>query len=654
MDRDLATILLVDDQQANLVALEAVLSPLGQRLVKATSGRDALRFLLHEECALILLDVQMPDLDGFETAALIRERQRSRYTPIIFVTAIHREEEHILKGYSHGAVDYILKPFNPDALVTKVRVFLEQYQREQGLKRNAALRAQERDELHHREQDARADAEMQRERLHALFMQAPAAIAILKGPNHLFELANPRYEQLVGRSPLAGRPCREALLELAGQGLCDILDRVFRTGEPFLGRERGVRLRMDGGQIQERFFDFIAQPTRDLQGNIDGVLVHAVDVTESVLARRKLQDADRSKDEFLAMLGHELRNPLAPILTALQLMRLRHNAEGADRERAVIERQVNHLSRLVDDLLDVSRATTGKIELHRESVELATAVARAVEVARPLMDSKHHALTVSVPEHGLLVDGDVVRLAQVFANLLNNAAKYTDPGGHIKVEGVREGPDAVIRVRDDGRGIPPDRLATMFDLFVQGEQALDRAEGGLGVGLTLVRRLVSLHGGNVDAHSAGDGRGSEFIVHLPALSRHEERAEKTGLPQGTKANRSQRILVVDDNADAADTLAEALRFAGHEVREERDGRSALAALSEFSPDVVLLDLGLPGLDGFEVARRLRQDPKLTKIRVVAITGYGQEGDRQRTAAVGIDHHLVKPVDLDKVFEAIGT
>jgi len=654
MDEELATILLVDDQQANLLALESVLSPLGQRLVKATSGRDALRFLLHEECALILLDVQMPDLNGFETATLIRQRQRTRYTPIIFVTAIHREEEHIIKGYSHGAVDYILKPFNPDALVTKVRIFLEQYQREQSLKQNAALRAQERDEIHRREQDARAEAEIQRQRLHALFMQAPAAIAILKGSDHVFELANPRYEQLVGQNPLAGRPCRQALLELAGQGLCDILDRVYRSGEPFLGRERGVRLRMDSGQIEERFFDFIAQPTRDLQGNIDGVLVHAVDVTESVLARRKLQDADRSKDEFLAMLGHELRNPLAPILTALQLMRLRHNAEGADRERAVIERQVSHLSRLVEDLLDVSRATTGKIELHREPLKLATAVARAVEVARPLIESKQHVLTVSVPEDDLSVDGDLVRLAQVFANLLNNAAKYTEPGGHIDVEGSSDGPDVVIRVRDDGHGIPPDRLAAMFDLFVQGDQPLDRAQGGLGVGLTLVRRLVQLHGGNVEARSAGDGRGSEFIVRLPALSGGEERAEEVGTPRRTKANRSQRILVVDDNVDAADTLAEALRFAGHEVREEHDGRSALTALSEFHPDVILLDLGLPGLDGFEVARRLRQEPELAKIRVVAITGYGQEGDRQRTAAVGIDRHLVKPVDLGKVFEAIGT
>ena len=360
-----ATILLVDDRPPNLVALEGLLAPLGQRLAKTTSGREALKFLLNEECALILMDVQMPDLDGFETARLIRQRKRTRFTPIIFVTAIHREEEHIIKGYSHGAVDYIVKPVNADALLSKVRVFLEQHQREKRLTRDADLRARERDELHLREQHAWADAEMQRERLRALFMQAPAAIAIVKGPAHVFELANPRYEQLVGEPSLAGRACREALVELAGQGFCDILDCVYLGGEPFLGRERSVRLETHDGAV-ERFFDFIAQPTRDLQGAVDGVLVHAVDVTESVLARRKLQEADRRKDEFLAMLGHELRNPLAAILTALQLMSLRHNADGADRERAVIERQVSTLSRLVDDLLDVCRATTGKIALHRE------------------------------------------------------------------------------------------------------------------------------------------------------------------------------------------------------------------------------------------------------------------------------------------------
>ena len=655
-----ATILLVDDRPANLIAFEAILEPLGQRLVRATSGREALRFLLHDQCALILLDVQMPDLDGFATAALIRERPRTRYTPIIFVTAIHREEEEIVKGYAYGAVDYIVKPFNSEALLTKVRVFLEHHRREQALKREVDLRASERDELHRREQVARADAEAQRERLHALFMQAPAAIAILRGPDQVFELANSRFEELVCRKDLVGWSGREVLPELIHQGLWDIPDRVYHGGELFIGKEYAVRLDPPcDGSLEERFFNVVAQPTRDVSGKVDGVLVHVVEVTESVLARRKvetlakqLQDADRSKDEFLAMLSHELRNPLSPILTALELMRLRKNAEGAERERGIIERQVGHLARLVDDLLDVSRATTGKIDLRREPIEMSAIVARAVEVARPLIDSKHHRLNVTVSEVGLAVEGDPVRLAQVISNLLNNAAKYTEPGGHIVVEGFRDDSEVVLRVRDTGQGIPPDRLASMFDLFVQGEQPLDRSEGGLGVGLTLVRSLVQLHGGNVEAHSEGVGRGCEFVVHLPALDRHGPRGQAPRTSGRTEHHRSRRVLVVDDNVDAADTLAEALRHAGHEVRVEYDGSSALAAAKQLQPDVILLDLGLPGMDGFEVARRLRTDAGLSKVRLVAITGYGQAADRKRTAEIGIEQHLVKPVDLDRVIESV--
>lgn len=660
MTEDPTTILLVDDVQANLLALEAVLAPLGQRLVTATSGREALKFLLQEQCALILLDVHMPHPDGFETAALIRERPRTRYTPIIFVTAVLREEAHILKGYAHGAVDYIVKPFNPETLLRKVRLFLEQDRRERALKREAELRSKERDESHRLERVARAAAQTHQERLHGLFMQAPAAIAILRGPDHTFELANPFFERLVRQTGLVGKSCRQALLQLAGQGVCDILDRVYQTGKPFIGSEHSVQLNTDSLQPEERFFNFVAQPTRDVDGRVDGLLVHAVDVSESVVARRKmealanqLRAADRAKDEFLAMLSHELRNPLAAMLTALELMRLRRNAEAAERERLIVERQVGHLSRLVDDLLDLSRATSGKIELRREPVEFSTVVARAVELARPLIDSKRHALNVSVPESGLLVRGDLVRLAQVIANLLNNAAKYTSPGGRIDVQGRLEGSEALIGVRDNGPGIPRNLLATMFDLFVQGDQKPDHAEGGLGVGLTLVRTLVQLHGGTVEAHSEGGGRGSEFVVRLPALSEHERRAPDVAASPPLEPQRPRRILVVDDNVDAAEMLAEALRLAGHEVREEHDGPSALAAVAEFHPDVILLDLGLPGMDGFEVARRLRADSSLAKARVIAITGYGQDVDRIRTAQLGIERHLVKPVDLDTVIDAVG-
>ncbi|GAC1538864.1 MAG: hypothetical protein NVS2B9_05600 [Myxococcales bacterium] len=654
-----STILLVDDREANLLAMGAVLEPLGHRLVKATSGRDALKFLLADECALILLDVQMPGLDGFETAALIRKRERTRYTPIIFVTAVHREEAHIVKGYAHGAVDYILKPFDATVLVAKVRFFLQQHQRQLDLKREASDRTRERDELIVKADQARAAAESQREYLHALLMQAPAAIAILRGPDHVFELANPLYERLVGRSGLAGRAGSAALPELADQGVWKIFDRVYRTGEPFVGKEQSALLDRRGtGDPEQCYFDFVAQPTRDARGQVDGILLHAVEVTESVRARRevealadKLRAADHSKDEFLAMLAHELRNPLAPIVTALQLMNVRGNAEAAVRERNIIERQVHNLTRIVDDLLDVSRITRGVIDLRREPVELSAVVERAVEIAQPLVLARRHQLRVTVPREGLQLDADPIRMAQVIANLLNNAAKYTDPGGTLEVEGLREDGEVVLRVRDNGQGIEPERVNAMFELFVQGDRSLDRAQGGLGIGLTLARRLVQLHGGTLQAKSAGPGRGSEFTVRLPANPSPKEDA-RAAASAAAPAKRRNRVLVVDDNVDAGELLVEALVQAGHEVRLESEGESALGLLSRFVPDVVLLDLGLPGMDGLEVARRLRAHPALSRLRIIAITGYGQDADRARTAEAGIDEHMVKPVDLEQLLEAV--
>ena len=365
-------ILIVDDRDANLLALEAVLEPLQQRLIKARSGREALRFLLQEEePAVILLDVNMPELDGFETAALIRERERTRYTPIIFVTAVRREEEHILKGYASGAIDYVVKPFAPETMLAKVHFFLELHQRDQALRREAQQRREERDEFERREQMARAEADAHREHLYALFMKAPVAIAIFQGPELRCVLANPNFEQLVEKSNLVGLPGRKAIPESEAQPTWDILETVQRSGDPFLGNEY-PSLWGQSSPGDQRYFNFVAQPTKGEKGKLDSVMVHAVEVTDSVLARRKTEElakqllhTDRSKDEFLAVLGHELRNPLAPILTALHLMRLRASDSSTERERAVIERQVAHLARLVDDLLDVSRATMGIHSLPR-------------------------------------------------------------------------------------------------------------------------------------------------------------------------------------------------------------------------------------------------------------------------------------------------
>ena len=644
-------ILLVDDRPANLLALEAVLESLPARLVKANSGREALSWLLKDDFALILLDVQMPDIDGFETAALIRTRERTRYTPIIFVTAIHREESQIIKGYAHGALDYLVKPVDPTALHSKVRVLLEQYSREQNLKIEAALRSRERDEMHARERAALQHAEEQRERLHALFMQAPTPIAILQGPDQVFELANPRFEALVGKNYIVGRPGREAV----PSATWDLLDKVYQDDEPLIVTETPALFGLAG-----RVFNFVAQPTHDPAGKVRGVMIHVVEVTDEVLSRRKmealtqqLQDAGRNKDEFLAMLGHELRNPLAPILTALHLMKLRSNAESSERERTVIERQARHLSRLVDDLLDVSRATMGKVDLRREPLEVSTAILRAVEVSAPAIDARKHQLTVTAPGAGLVVAGDPVRLAQVISNLLNNAAKYTEPGGHIELDARREGPEIVIRVRDDGRGIEASRLPIIFDLFVQGNLPAGVAQGGLGVGLALVRSLVQLHGGTVEAHSAGPTKGSEFVVRLPALDESQfAPASSRPARERRRPDRPHRVLVVDDNVDTAELLTAALQQEGHEVAEEHDGLGALVTAANFRPDLMLLDIGLPGMDGFEVARRFRADPQFAKVRIVALTGYGRESDRAQTAAVGIDRHLVKPVEMETVLGAI--
>jgi signal transduction histidine kinase/DNA-binding response OmpR family regulator len=653
MDARQVTILLVDDRESNLLALSAVLESLPVRLVKATSGREALKFLLTNDCSLILLDVQMPDLDGFETAALIHARERTRYVPIIFVTAVHREEQQIIKGYTHGAVDYMVKPFDPTALVAKVRVFVEQYTREQGLRQEAALRLRQADEARQREHAAHADLEAQRQHLHALFMHAPAAIAIVRGPELIFELANPRFEDMVRVSGLRGQSGPSVLSSPAAAETWRVIEKVIADGEPFLGTQYP-----DLFGLAARYFNFVVQPTRDGDRNGTGAMIHAVDITDAVLAQRKtealarrLQDIDRGKDQFLAMLGHELRNPLAPILTALQVMRMRATSDASEKERAIIERQVNHLARLVDDLLDVSRATMGKIDLRREPLEVSVAVARAVEVTAPLVEAKKHRLTVRVPGAGLLVAGDPVRLSQVIANLLNNAAKYTDEGGSIDVEAHRENDTVCISVKDTGRGIVPQRLSAMFELFVQGDQPVDRSQGGIGVGLTLVRSLVQLHGGEVEARSEGPGKGSVFTVRLPLLFEPQP-APPPPAPLDSSSLGARRVLVVDDNVDAADMLAAALEHKGHEVRQAHDGLAALVEAVRFLPQVMILDLGLPGVDGFEVARRVRADSRLAAMRIVALTGYGQDTDRRRTAEVGIDEHLVKPVAFETLLEAV--
>jgi PAS domain S-box-containing protein len=359
----------------------------------------------------------------------------------------------------------------------------------------------------------------------------------------------------------------------------------------------------------------------------------------------ELKEADRRKDEFLAMLSHELRNPLAPIRNALHIMTMPGaNHDAVESARQMTERQVKHLSRLVDDLLGVSRIMRGKIELRREPVDLAAVIGAAVETAHPALDAQGQELIVSFPPEPLLLEADATRLTQVVANLLNNAAKFSDQSGHIWLSAERQGADAVVRVRDEGVGIRADLLPHVFDLFVQEDHSLERTRGGLGIGLTVARKLVELHGGTIAARSGGPGKGSEFVVRLPVRPASAGQPTPPAVGPPARADAARRVLVVDDIVDVAESTGMLLRLGGHEVRLAHNGPEALQAAAEFRPDVVVLDIGLPGMSGYEVARRLRQRPEFLQTLLIAVTGYGQEEDRRRTEEAGFDRHLTKPVN----------
>ena len=416
--------------------------------------------------------------------------------------------------------------------------------------------------------------------------------------------------------------------------------------------DEGWRVRKDGTMF---WANVIITALFDSEHRLRGF----ANVTRDMTERRRveaLEYRERKMNEFLAMLGHELRNPLAPIRNALDLMRIPSSGEPTQEwARNVIDRQLTQLTRLVDDLLDVGRITSGKIALQKKPVEINAVVQRAVEAGRPLADASQHVLDVRLSAEPLSVDGDLTRLSQVVLNLLTNAIKYTPAGGRIELRALREGDHAVIRVTDSGIGMAPELIPTVFDLFVQGERSLDRSEGGLGIGLTLVKRLVTLHGGTVSAHSAGPGRGSEFSIYLPALAQPATASEPAPSAPAVPSHRRSRVMVVDDNRDSADTLGALLEAWGHEVQTFYDGPSAIAAAAGFRPNVVLLDIGLPKMNGYEVAARLRQSDGDGSLVLVAFTGYGQDEDRRRVREAGFDHHLVKPLEpteLERILDSV--
>jgi signal transduction histidine kinase len=565
---DKVNILLVDDQPARLMTYEAILGELGENLVSARSGREALQLIMEREFAAILLDVSMPGMDGFETAALIHQHPRFERTPIIFVTAVHVTDLDRLQGYKLGAVDYVYVPVVPGILRGKVQVLVELYRKRRELQ------------------------------------QVNAALAKVNGE---LELANSKLQE-------------EKTREL------------------------------------ERLNESLALANAEL-ATINTVLQDEVERREE--AQAALQEADRRKDEFLAMLSHELRNPLAAIDGAVRLVK---HKQLFDPEliwaRDVLGRQLDHLRRLIDDLLDIGRISRGKITLQKERIDLVTVIARAVETARPAIETRNHELKVQLPERPIQLNGDLVRLTQVVSNLLTNAAKYSNERSQIELTVARTaGKDGApewveLRVKDTGIGIAPEQLAHVFGLFRQLENPLSRKEGGLGVGLALARALVEMHEGEIEAHSDGLGRGSEFVVRLREVRETAVQAGTPAIAVNPAHDTRLRLMLVDDNADSARSLAMLLELSGHQVEVAESGAVALERLDRYQPDCILLDIGMPGMNGYEVARRLRRMPRLHGTYLVALTGYGREHDRQLAQLAGFDQYLIKPVDYERLLELL--
>nr|WP_255428246.1 ATP-binding protein [Ramlibacter cellulosilyticus] len=509
------------------------------------------------------------------------------------------------------------------------------------------LAERERDRLVREAQDAART-------LRTWFDNAPGFVALLRGPDFVFELVNQAYYQLVGHRHLEGRPALRALPEVESQGYFDLLQQVYETGEPFVGRAMRLVLQKtpDAAPV-ERFVDFLYQPVRDAQGAIVGIFAQGHDVTEQVQAAAALEEANQRKDEFLATLAHELRNPLAPIRQAALVAK----TSGDDKRKKwaldVIERQVGHMALLLDDLLDVSRISRGKLQLRPAPVDLKAVVDAAVETAWPLIEARQHRLEVVLPEEPIQLVADAVRLAQVLGNLLSNAAKYTDPGGHIRLSAEQRGGRLLLRVRDNGIGLSPEDVEPIFGMFSQVTAAAERAQGGLGIGLALSRGLVQLHGGTLQATSAGRGQGSEFTVTLPLPARPADEAPPAPAAAGERAAGQPRsVLIADDNPDALSTMSLLLEMEGHEVHSAADGEQALARAEALHPDVVILDIGMPRMSGHEVAERIRASDWGRDALLIALTGWGQAHDQERARAAGFDHHCTKPVDVGELLALV--
>jgi PAS domain S-box-containing protein len=625
-----ARIVLADDNADMRGYLKELLEPY-YRVEAVADGEAALAALQRERAALLLSDVMMPKLDGFALLRRVRAEPGLKSVSIVLLSARAGEEARV-EGIDAGADDYLVKPFSARELLARVGALLE---------RNRALAVI-------------ADRNAQYE---TLFGQAPLGIYVVDADFRISEL-NPSARLVFGDiADVVGSDFERVMRRLWPRAYADELVRRFRhtleTGEPYFTAERAEN-RLDRAVTE--YYEWQISRIRLPDGRY-GVVCYFRDISTQVAARKALQEqqreleaADQQKNEFLAMLAHELRNPLAPIRNSSEVLARTVAEPQAARAVASIERQVTHLARLVDDLLDVSRITRGRIELRRQPVYLQDIVSRAIETVDPLLRQKGHKLLLVGSRRRLLVNGDPERLVQCVANVLTNSAKYTDAEGEIRVELRDERGYGVLTVSDNGAGIAEELLPRIFDLFVQGDRTLDRAHGGLGIGLSIVKRVLEMHGGEITAASCGARQGSTFVMRLPLST---EAAQPAVYPPPIKAP-AQRILIIDDNEDAADSLGMVLGLDGHEVIAAYTGEQALERAQSFRPDVVLLDIGLPGVDGYEVARRIRACKHLQGVRLVAVTGYGQDADKIRAREAGFAHHLVKPVEfaaLQKILAA---
>jgi PAS domain S-box-containing protein len=619
------TILIVDDTEASRYAVSRILRKANYNVQEATNGQEALRQAA-AGADLVILDVQLPDMNGYEVCQRLKSNPATAGTPVLHLSASFVQSEDRSEGLEGGADGYLTYPLEPRELLANVQALLR---------------------IRSAEQAMRAQSELLRVTLSSI----GDGVIATDTEGHI-TFINPVGQTLTGWGEDAiGRPLSEVfhiVNEKTKQLAENPVERVIRTGKTVGLANHALLIGRNGTR---RPIDDSAAPIRATEGGIVGVVLVFRDITE----RRRLEeevrqrsedlaDRDRRKDEFLAMLAHELRNPLAPIANTLRYLRSRFAADPEfDQHGKLMSRQLTHLVRLVDDLMDVSRITRGKIELRKERVDLGAIMAQAAETTLPFLTERQHKLVVVPPDAPLTVDADTARLEQVLTNLLTNAGKYTPPGGLVQMTGAQEGERAVVRVRDNGIGIRPEVMARLFDMFQQADRVPGRVSEGLGIGLSLVRRLVEMHGGTVAAHSGGPGQGSEFVVRLPLAVGRPEPRPAPAAPRPSP----RRILAVDDNKDGARSLALVLRMDGHEVEVAYDGPTALETAAAFQPEVVLLDIGLPkGMDGYEVARRLRGMKGLDKAMLLAVTGYGQDEDRLLSGEAGFTAHLVKPVDLD--------